>query len=229
MAFADTTIIIPTFNEQGNVQVMIRTLLKLYPQARILISDGNSTDRTIQEVKQEMKKSKVVKLIINKTKQKGLTKDVLSAVEKVTTTYLVVMDCDFQHNPNKIKEIITALRQGNDIVIAAREYLPKKWPWTRKLISKTASLMGKTRLFVNSVHAEDVLSGFFGVDTAYFKRKITEHPNSFVPEGYKVLFDLLKLSRKAKIDKVMYVFGLRTRGESKIGSKQIFAFLKSLQ
>lgn len=228
-SFNDTTVIIPTFNEAENVSIMINELFKLYPKIHIIIADGDSKDRTISIVKKLQKKYKTLRLIINKTKVKGLTHDVLLAVKKTSTPYLVVIDCDFQHPPKKISNIVTKLRKGCDIVIGTREFLPKDWPFTRKLMSESARVLGKARLMLSGVSVVDVMSGFFGVKTSFFKAHLKKSRSSFVMEGYKVLFDLLKLCNKdVKICKVTYVFDLRKRGESKIGSRQVIAYLKSI-
>ncbi|MHA1186596.1 MAG: hypothetical protein ACTSSK_06910 [Candidatus Heimdallarchaeota archaeon] len=76
------------------------------------------------------------------------------------------------------------------------------------------------------------MSGFYGADTAYSKMIINEHPKGFRPfrpKGYKIMFELLKHSKKkeTRVGRVGYVFNPRVRGESKISKKHIFEFLKS--
>ena len=58
---------------------------------------------------------------------------------------------------------------------------------------------------------------------------IENHPKGFRPKGYKIMFELLKHSKKkeTKVGRVGYIFNPRERGESKISSKHIFEFLKS--
>ena len=40
------TIVIPTFNEEKNIQNMARAIREAYPEFRILFMDDNSTDRS---------------------------------------------------------------------------------------------------------------------------------------------------------------------------------------
>lgn len=45
------TIVIPTFNEKGNVINMAKALREAYPDYKILFMDDNSTDGTIELVR----------------------------------------------------------------------------------------------------------------------------------------------------------------------------------
>jgi dolichol-phosphate mannosyltransferase len=135
------------------------------------------------------------------------------------------MDADLQHPPEKVKEIIKKL-EDYDVVVGTRKGIPKNWPFTRRLMSKTATLLARLRL-MRSI--KDPLSGFFGVRTDLFKEVISKKWNKFEGRGYKVLFDLLKYCPKnTSVGVVCYEFGLRRSGSSKIGSRQIRLFFKSL-
>ncbi|MDD3735512.1 MAG: hypothetical protein PHO31_03535, partial [Candidatus Pacebacteria bacterium] len=55
------------------------------------------------------------------------------------------------------------------------------------------------------------------------------YPQKFELPGYKVLCDLLKIMpNDIKIKEVYYTFGQRKAGQSKIKTKHIILFLKSL-
>lgn len=45
------TIVIPTYNEKGNVVKMAETIRKAYPEFKILFMDDNSEDGTIELVR----------------------------------------------------------------------------------------------------------------------------------------------------------------------------------
>ena len=45
------TIVIPTYNEKGNVVKMAEAIRKAYPEFKILFMDDNSTDGTIELVR----------------------------------------------------------------------------------------------------------------------------------------------------------------------------------
>lgn len=228
--FKETTLIIPTLNEAENLPILFKIVEKLYPDINIIISDGGSTDGTQKIVKEKNKENKRITLLDNSKKSiHGLCTNVIEAVFKTNTKYIVVMDADLQHPPEKIKNITESLNQDYDIVIGRRKKI-KQWSFLRKLISKFATLLGKISLFLRRKKIPgDLLSGFFGAKTELFQKVIKENYQKFELRGYKVLFDLLKfLPRNIKIKEVDYVFKGRQYGESKIKLKHIIYFLKSL-
>ncbi len=230
MSFKETTLIIPTLNEEENIPLLINILERLYPELEIIISDGGSTDKTQKLVLQRTNINPQIKLVDNSNKEpKGLCANVIEAAKLVKRKYIVVMDADFQHPPEKVKEMVKKLNLGYDIVIAKRVKI-KDWGNFRKFISWGAKILGKFSLFIRRKKIpNDLLSGFFGIKTSLFQKLIKENLKSFELEGYKILFDLIKISpRKTKISEINYTFRGRQKGKSKIRSKHIFCFLKSL-
>ena len=89
-----------------------------------------------------------------------------------------------------------------------------------------ATGLGKIRLLLKGATCEDILSGFFGIKTKLIQ---SINKNKFEMQGYKVLFDILKdIDKNTKIKNIYYDFGMRKRGKSKIGLKQIISFLRAL-
>ncbi|MBI5064878.1 glycosyltransferase [Candidatus Woesearchaeota archaeon] len=213
----DLTIIIPTLNEEKNIPRVLQAC-KTYTK-NILVVDDDSTDKTRQLAEKAGAK------VIHRTKNKGLTASVLDGVQNTKTKYFIVMDGDGQHDITKISKI-RELLESHDLVVGVRESVPG-WPWHRKLMSKIAENLGKIRLKLTGTNCGDILSGFFGARTEYVQKYLEKYPRCFVLEGYKVLFDILKNSKNLKIEEVNYVFLERKEGKSKIGKKQVIAFLKS--
>jgi dolichol-phosphate mannosyltransferase len=226
--YKETTLIIPTLNEVENIPILLDLLEKLYPEIEIIISDGGSTDGTQELVKKRANKNKNIKLIGNE-KFLGLCENVIEAAKLVKRKYIVVMDADLQHPPEKVKDIAEKLNNGYDIVIARRTKI-KDWGNFRKFISWGATLLGKICLFVRRKKMpKDLLSGFFGIKTSLFQKMIKKYPQKFELRGYKILFDLIKVSpRETKIGEINYTFRGRQKGKSKIRIKHAFCFIKSL-
>lgn len=226
MNFSDITIIIPTINESENIGNLIKSICKLYPGVNVTVSDFKSRDGTQTIVGKIGKKNKKVRLVRNK--KGGIAIQVLTALDTVKTKYFLVIDGDFQHPPEKIKEIAEKLRTGHTIVVGTREKVLCKWPIQRKIISKGATLLGHARL-IGRARCKDIMSGFFGMETDLAKQLYKKHPHKFEMAGYKILFDFLKIvPRKTKVGEVYYQFGLRKGGSSKIKTKHIILYLKSL-
>jgi dolichol-phosphate mannosyltransferase len=227
--FSDATIIIPTLNEERNIAELLEKLQILYKNVKIIVSDDGSKDRTQIIVKSINKRNPNIHLLDRKKEYiHGLTASVIDGVKKVKTKYLVVMDGDMQHPPEKVREIITNLRENNDIVIGIRKKIYCDGIF-RTIMSKTAITCGQIRLLYNGLYCHDVVSGFFGSKASLFQDIIQKFQSKFEKEGYKVLFDLLKLIKKnTKIKEIEYEFGSRSAGKSKINKKHILIYFRSL-
>ena len=224
---SDLTLILPTLNEEKNIKDVLDIVNNLYPSISIIVADDASADKT-QDIVMNYRDGDVTLLARSSEKEKGLTGSVLDAVRLVTTKYIIIMDADLQHPPEKIKEITELLRHS-DIVIGVREKVENSWPIHRKIISWGGDALARMRLVVKPFVCLDTMSGFFGIKTSLFKDVIQSHEKKYEKKGYKVLFETLKyIPKNTSIGYVNYVFGSRKRGESKIGGKHIIYHVKSV-
>ncbi|MFX0095072.1 MAG: glycosyltransferase [Candidatus Hodarchaeota archaeon] len=228
--YSETTVIIPTLNEEANIGKLLDILLRLYPNVHIIVADDGSTDRTEEKVKERSQHYPNVKFLDrSQAPIHGLTISVLDAIKELSTRFFVVIDGDLQHPPQKIKEIMNQLRAGNIITIGIRESVPD-WSFSRRLLSWGATFLGRLGLFMRrSASSTDIMSGFFGANSQVVQNIIKNHPDKFQLQGYKVMFEILKLCpRDVPIAEIPYTFDSRKGGESKIGKKQIFEYLMSV-
>ncbi len=230
LEFSDFTVIIPTINEKENISKLIDLLLQLYPNICIVVSDDGSSDGTQEVVlKYNMHNSKIRLLDRSKEEVQGLTASVLDAADGVNTDYLLVMDGDLQHPPALIKDILEALSKEGDLVICWRKKDLSGKSRHRRFITKLGKTLGRWRLSTRGISCRDVLSGYFGIRTELFKEIVGSDKRRFELEGYKVLFDLLKLiPTSTKIKEISFTFGPRGGGESKMKMKHIIIFIRSL-
>lgn len=220
------TLILPTLNEEKNIKDVLDIVNNLYPGIFVIVADDGSEDKT-QDIVMDYKKGNVILFDRSSEKEKGLTGSVLDAVRLVNTRYIIVMDADLQHPPEKIADIAKALRY-HDIVVGVREKVDSSWPLPRKVISWGGDALANMRLVFKPFVCFDTMSGFFGIATSVFKNIIAKHENKYEKKGYKILFETLKYAPKdINIGHVNYTFGSRQRGDSKIGSKHLFYHLKS--
>ncbi|MCJ7816577.1 MAG: glycosyltransferase [Candidatus Aenigmarchaeota archaeon] len=95
------SILVPTFNEKGQVKAKIENLRRLeYPKAkfRIIFVDGGSKDGTIEEIR----RSKGVRLFVSR--RGGKINDINSVLPKLKTDYVMITDADSLVSSNTLKE-----------------------------------------------------------------------------------------------------------------------------
>lgn len=230
ISYGDLTIVIPVKNESDNIGGVIEELLRLYPGLHIIVSDDGSTDGTVELIKNNQKYDKSLLLRDRKNERiKGLTVSVLDAIEMVKTAYFIVMDGDGQHEPGYVRLIYEQLKLNNKLCVASRIAVPG-WPFMRKISSRIGTYLGKTILFLKRKKIpKDILSGFFGAQTGYWREVAGGKKDCFSLRGYKILFDFLKICDSAiDIKNVNYIFNARSTGSSKIHWKIYMEYLKSL-
>ncbi len=221
------TLIAPSLNEEKNIANFIGKVQKISTQLKIIIADDGSKDKTAEIVKKIAFKNNRIEFFDRSSKEvKGITASVIDSLNKTKSKYVIISDCDLQHPPKYIIEIAKQLEMGNDLAIGFREKVTY-WPAHRKFISSIAQILAKIKL--GKLKVTDPLSGFFGANTEFMRKKIDHNKKRFRLEGYKILFDLLKCCKNQdKIEQFGYVFESRKFGESKLGAKHVLAFLKSL-
>ncbi|MCK4849360.1 MAG: glycosyltransferase, partial [Candidatus Heimdallarchaeota archaeon] len=176
------TVIIPTLNEEKNIGNMVSELIKLYPGISVIVADDGSTDKTGEIVKHFHANNKLIRFLDRKDEEvKGLTISLIDALKITETRFFIVIDCDFQHPPEKIGEGLNLLVDGKQLVIGTRKSV-EGWGLRRKIISWGATTLGKISLWFRRRHRpKDIMSGFFGGETNAILPIIQEHPKTISP------------------------------------------------
>ena len=116
------SVVIPTLNEAGNIEEAIATIHKdlAYPK-EIIVVDGNSTDGTIEIVKD----TNLCRLIIEPRRGYGLA--LMTGMKKAKGNIIIMVDGDgtyeFRHMNRMIERM---LEKDADMVLATRMYDPNK-------------------------------------------------------------------------------------------------------
>ena len=207
-------IIIPTLNEAENLEPLVKKINSVSPSYRIIFIDDNSKDGT-QEILKKLSKKYNVSFFIRK-KKKGYGSALKLGFKKLNakaTDIIITMDADLSHNPKDIPFMVKKILQGYDVVIGSR-YIKggkiKRWPTSRKIISKLANLFIKLAL---GTGVKDNTSGF----RAYSGNFINKIKGQIRSEGYSILEEILFLAIKenAKICEHPITFFDRKKGKSK--------------
>jgi glycosyltransferase involved in cell wall biosynthesis len=143
---------IPAYDE-GKYVASIVVQAKQYADEVIVVDDG-SRDNTARIA--ELASATVVRHDENRGKGAAI-QTILAEAKKRKPDVLVLLDADFQHNPNEIPIIIKPIRQGFDLVIGSREAQKEKTPSYRRIGQKV--LLRSTRMLSGS-KIVDSESGF---------------------------------------------------------------------
>jgi dolichol-phosphate mannosyltransferase len=225
----DLTILLPTYNESLTIEKMLDSITAIIPSkinTEVIVIDDNSPDGTSKIVNSYIQKSKSkisFKIHIRKNKR-GLSSAIIDGINFACGKFVLVMDSDFSHPPEKILEMYNELANNEfDIVIGSRYVsngMIESWTVTRKLISKVGNNLAKLwfKLDVN-----DSMSGFFALK----KNLITNL--SFEAIGYKILLEILVKTKGAKIKEIPFVFKNRQEGTSKFNFSLINDYFRLLK
>ena len=219
---ARTLVIIPTYNERGNVTRMIQELEKSAGGVELLIIDDGSPDGTATAVKELQKQKSFIHLIERQGKLglgtayiKGFGWALEKGYDKVIT-----MDCDFSHDPAALPDMIKVL-DTNDLVVGSR-YIKgiriMNWPFERLLLSYGASIY--TRL-ITGIPFLDPTGGFNGY-TSKALRSLKLDEIFSVGYAFQIELKFKVWSKGHPCHEHPIVFWERTEGSSKMGKGIIF-------
>lgn len=222
---ADLSIIVPALNEAANLTPLAKRVDAALRgrDYELLIVDDNSPDAT-PEVCAALSRQFPLRLIVREHPEAGLSGAVLAGMREATGDFLVVMDADLQHPPEKIPDMLRLLEQGDaDFVIGSRYVAGgttrQQWGALRRLNSHIATWLA--RPFSGPVR--DPMSGFFALRRATYARA-----DRLMPLGYKIGLELMSKCRVQKVAEVPIEFGLRAQGQSKLTMGEQFRYLEHL-
>jgi len=215
------TFLIPTYNEFSNIELIVNKINNLYLKEsyKILFIDDDSKDGSLGIFQKIKKNDKNVNYYIRKSSTRDLTQSIIYALQYIDTEYILVLDCDLQHDVNAIPNIIDSLIYRNyDLVIGCRN-IKKINKLNRRYISFFGILLTKVTGIPN---LQDPLSGFFAIKTKNFK-SVSPLIKS---RGYKILLSLIfYLSKDIKIKEIDINFYERRNEKSKLNLKVKFYFV----
>jgi len=117
------SIVIPAYNEEGNVYKLYSELRKILPSLNmsweIIFSDDGSTDRTWEEIVSLNKSEQNVKGI-RLSRNFGHQYALFAGLSQAEGEIVITMDADLQHSPGVIPKLIEEWRKGNKIVNTIR-------------------------------------------------------------------------------------------------------------
>ncbi len=215
-----TLVILPTHQEAGNIDNVLRRVRASLPNAHVLVVDDASTDGTCDLAKVLALELGQIDLLSRSAKN-GLGDAYRAGFAwglEHEFEVLCEMDADLSHQPEVLAELVSAAVMGADLVIGSR-YVPggaiRGWPKNRLFLSRwgnryVALLLG---LAIN-----DATSGFraFRADAVQRFDLISTTSDGYT---FQVETTYRLVRGGARIVEIPIVFHERTVGASKMSSR----------
>jgi dolichol-phosphate mannosyltransferase len=223
-------VVIPTYNEAENIEILMKEIFAVVPDINILVVDDNSPDGTSEIVKR-ISESDTRVLLKKREGKLGLgTAYIAGFKESLSRGYDVIMqmDCDFSHQPRYLLDFLNAIKQA-DLVLATRYREgggTENWTFLRKLTSRGGNFYARTML---GMRFSDLTGGF-----KCWRKEALEAINieTVKSEGYAFQIETTyRAFRKGfRISEVPIVFPDRSKGKSKFSRKIMFeAFFRVMK
>lgn len=122
MAKIHVSVILPTYNEVGNIVKLVEALRSELGKKRItneiIVVDDDSPDQTGLLARKYFSKIPNARVVIRK-KERGLATAIRKGIESSVGEVVVVMDTDFNHEPSLVPRLIEKVKRY-DIVVGSR-------------------------------------------------------------------------------------------------------------
>ncbi|MGO9512650.1 MAG: glycosyltransferase [Steroidobacteraceae bacterium] len=223
------SVIVPTFNEGLNIANLVGQLTRLLEEPfgeryEIIVVDDDSPDRTwelAQTLVQEFPRLRVMR----RDTESGLSTAVIRGWQAARGEVLCVIDADLQHPPDVAMALYRVIERGADIAVASRHLEGggvSDWSLPRRIVSRTAQLIGLLILPGVVGRVSDPMSGYFMI------RRSAIQGVELNPLGYKILIEVLARGKVPWVGEVPYVFQERTQGGSKATARVYLDYLRHL-
>ena len=210
-------VIIPTYNEAGNIPSIVPQVLAQDPRLEILVVDDNSPDGT-GRLAGALAAREPRMHVLQREGKLGLGTAYLTGFRWALDRgydYVFEMDADFSHDPEHLKQFLKAIEEA-DLVLGSR-YLGGKvtivnWPMPRLLLSYCANVYAR---WVTGLRIWDLTGGF-----KCFRRRVLEAIDlpRVRSNGYAFQIEMsVRAWRKGfTLKEIPIVFVDRTEGQSKM-------------
>jgi dolichol-phosphate mannosyltransferase len=217
-------VVLPTYSERENICELIPIILKKGPNIKVLVVDDNSPDGTGQAVAEMARTSERVSLL-SRSGKFGLGTAYVDGFKWVLkhsdADYIMEMDADFSHNPDRIPDFVARVDEGYDVVIGSR-YLKGvsvvNWPIRRLILSYAAS---RYACWATGIPLKDQTTGY-----KCFRRRVLEalDLDGICSDGYAFQIELnyRAMEQGFKLAEIPIIFEDRQNGYSKMNRRIVW-------
>ncbi len=212
-------VIIPTYNESENIELILQAIYNLQQDFHVLVIDDSSPDGTADIVRQLQPRFEHTVFLEERKGKLGLGTAYIHGFKWAIAKgyqYIFEMDADFSHNPADLPRLYEACKKGGaDLAIGSR-YVKGggvvNWPWDRIALSKGGSIYTRMILWMP---VADQTAGFM-----CYKKEVLETINldeiHFVGYAFQIEMKFAAWKLGFKLKEVPIQFSDRKYGESKM-------------
>ena len=220
------SIVVPTYNEAGGIERLLRAVTDIFRRddldGEIIVVDDNSPDGTGAIV--DRLAAELPVRCLHRPGKLGLSSGVIDGWKfaRPESQALGAMDADFSHDINILPIMVGALESGEYGLAIGSRYVKgggiSNWPARRIITSRVACTLARPL-----TNVKDITSGYFLV-----KREALDGV-TLDPIGFKIGLEVVAKAHYGRAIEIPYVFTDRVVGESKLNQKEIFNYLKQLR
>lgn len=213
----DYSVIIPVYNEAGNVAALYErlqnVLLPLGKTYEIIFADDGSTDGSLEKLK-NLKGIKIVTFKRNVGKSAAL-----HALHKLAQGEIIIaLDSDLENQPEDIPKLLDKLTSDFDMVVGWRQARWKGQWFRRKLPSLCANWLIRK---VSKVSLHD-----YGCAFRVYRREVIDHIS--LQYDMQRMIPIQAALAGAKVTEISVSFVPRNWGTSKFGVARVYQVLVDL-
>jgi dolichol-phosphate mannosyltransferase len=217
------TIVLPTFNERGNVAPMVERIDRVLagvPWEAIFVDD-DSPDGTAAAAREIGARDSRVRCI-RRVHRRGRASACIEGMLAAQARYVAVMDADLQHDEAALPEMLKTLREGGaDFVVGTRYSEGGSAAGLEGLRQSISRFAGRVAQVLLRVRVSDPTSGYFATTRDVVDRLAGE----LATDGFNTMLDILANRKvRLRVAEVPYGFRAREHGESKLGARVAIDF-----
>ena len=207
------SIVVPTYNEQGNVTVLfdkVQEVMHAEDFEIIYVNDG-SADGSLENVQKLSEKHANVKFV-SFSRNFGHQAALRAGLRYATGDAVISMDADLQHPPQLLPQLIDAWRHGYDVVYTVRKDTKDISAFKRL----TSAMFYKIMNFLAGLHLNEGAADFRLLDRKIVNLINQQDEDNLFLRGYINWIGFKQLGIEYEPDK-------RFSGESKYSIKKMLA------
>lgn len=175
------SVVIPTYNEEGNIPAIYQAIKSIIPApyiTEVIFVDDGSRDNTVAIIKKLARKDKRVHYLCF-TRNFGQQYALKAGLDHAHGVAVVTLDADMEHPPTMIPSMIKEWEKGTKIVITKRKE-NEKLPLHRRLASR---LFYRFINALSDVHISEGSPDFRLIDRVVVDLIKSSHESTFFLRG----------------------------------------------